>query len=205
MGAFLHMLCIPIFGPLVLTIRLIFAWLKRPDMRFFNPELVRGGDNGELFWWHVPISLKYRWLKPFPLNDVSCTLLLDGNRQTELCFRPLQGVQPEHRINVHWGDVRHLPICARSVTDNFLLGFTAPYTLLHGQIASDWALKRGVVRITDANHYFTFNNLINLSGPKVYNILLQMRIGQISYAENKYVLNVPSSDADNNEFSLVEM
>jgi len=198
------MLCIPIFGPLVLTIRLIFAWLKRPDMQFHKPEPVLGGTNRELVWWHVPISLKYGWLKPFSLNDVSCTLLLDGKGETELCFRPLQAPGPEHRINIHWGDVRQIPVCARSETDNFPLGFTAPYILLHGAIVDNWLLKPGVARITDGNHYFTFNNLINLDGGKSYGLLIQMKIGQTRYAEKRYTLNVPACTADNRAFALSE-
>jgi hypothetical protein len=171
-------------------------------MRFLNPEPVSGGTDGELVWWHIPVSLKYRWLKPFPLNDVSCTLLVGDNTETELCFRPLQGMQPEYRINLHWGDVRHIPICARPVTDNFLLGFTAPYILLHGQIAENWALRQGIARITDSNHYFTFDNSLNLVGPKTFSITLQITRGRQRYTEKRYLLSVPSPDADNDSFTL---
>ena len=173
-----------------------------PDIQFHQPDNVLGTKPEELSWWHVAISSKYWFFNRVPLSDVSCTLLIEGNREAELCFRPLQGSQPEHRIALHWGDTRYIPICARATTDNFPLGFSAPYVLIHGQLAKGWVLKRGIARITDGNHYFTFGNLINLTGPVNYNLTLQLKLGKRVYVEKQYILEIPNTDSDNGSFLL---
>jgi len=204
MAELFHLLCVPIFGPAIFTIRLILAWLKMPDIYFSEPEMIVG-NNAELAWWHVAISLKYRLLKPFPLQELSCRLVIDPNREAELCFRPLQGTQPEHRIVLHWGDTRHIPICARATTDNYLLGFSAPYVMISGNLAENWAMRQGIARVTDGNHFFTFSDLINIAGPQISSVRLQLRIGLKLIAERRYLLKIPTVEANNDSFILTEI
>lgn len=192
---------IPIFGPIVFTIRCCMAWLKMPTVEFHPPQ--NGASEPHLTWWHVPVSLKYKFLKPFPLQDLSVDLTLETpiSRTLQLCWRSDEG--PTRRITLFDGEIRYIPIVARTTAASFMLATRAGMVIPPGSLA-DWVMRRDIPRIVDVQHYFVFNGVTDLEAPSEYRTTLKLFVGNRLVGKKSYLISVPDASSPNeNDFRLV--
>lgn len=190
---------IPIFGPAVFTIRLAMAWLKIPAVEFHPP--VNTATEHHLVWWHVPISLKYQWLKPFPLQDVSVQLTLSGadSKTLQLCWRSWEG--PKHRMTLLEDELYYIPVVARTTFVSHMLATKAGMIIPPGSLG-DWVMQGGIPRISDVQHCFAFTSVTNLVAPGYYWATLTLRVGSRVIARKSYSISVPPPDSANDQLVL---
>jgi hypothetical protein len=192
-------IAIRFIGPAVSTIRLLLAWMKMPGIEFHQPENTATEEH--LVWWHIPVSLKYKLLKPFPLQDLSADLVIEKPiyKTLHLCWRSDQG--PQRRVTLFDSETYHIPIAARTTLNSFMLATTSGMVIPPGSLG-DWIMNRGTPRIVDVQHYFVFTSVTDLRPPGKYEVTLRLLAGHRLMADKSYLITVPKLDASNGYFTI---
>lgn len=178
--------------------RFALSWLRTGAIDFGSPT--NGASEDHLVWWHVPVRLTGK-LPPAPRQDVVIDLIMSEpiSRTLRLCWRTMQG--PQERITLVAGETYYIPVVARSTLNSFMLATQAGMVIPPGTV-SEWVLDQGVARITDAQHYFAFVGVTNLTGSGIYAAKLRISAGDGVVAEKPYLIAVPPPNESNANFVL---
>lgn len=194
-----------LFAPFAAVVRFLLRQLSLPDLRFHTCRKLTSED-GALVWWHVPVSLRHRWLRGFPLNNLTTTLTINRPMQKSLamCWISEYSRVPTYRASLSGNEVLHIPIAARALSAGTALAYENP-VISDNNTPENWLLKGGVPRITDENHFFTYMDLTDLPSPRDYRLVLQVKAGKRSLGGKEYVLHVPDKGKKNGLFTLEEI
>lgn len=164
-------------------------------------------DTRRTVWWHVPVLLSRWWAILPPLTEVEARVVFEEPALGEriLCWssEPDQPGRPEYRVTLRAGGPwRHVPVVARTEEDRIALaGYagTSPPDSLY----DSWTLRRGIVRVTDGHHFYSFEHLTDLAGSRQYRVRLEIVAYKHVLKSQVYVLCVPPAEASNDDFLLL--
>ena len=186
-----------------------FRWI-RTRLSMCRVSIGKKWENGaseqSVRWIHIPVAVQPGWLGATPVvgaeveiteapNGFDCPMQLFWQNRAD-------SDKPERQITLRPGNYL-IPFAARTTLNERPLSARA-VTLVPGNLWKSWLLKRGVVRITNGAHFFTFVGLVNLSKRDFLNFTISIKdqLGNI-IADRKLQLAIPEVDADNKYFYVI--
>lgn len=159
----------------------------------------------ELKHVHAQVVVSSGYLGREPIIGVEPWLVFLDSSRTDIKLlwqNENESDGPEPKKDLQADKVYWVPIVARSTIDGFRLSGRA-VTTIPDALLSSWEMRRGIPRITNGAHYYTFTALINLDAPQTYPVRLELRLpnGKV-FLEKEYFIRVPRPEDPNDEFFL---